>query len=31
VFGALMVVLMVWRPEGLLTRGLLRRFRLSRA
>jgi branched-chain amino acid transport system permease protein len=31
VFGAIMVVLMVWRPEGLLTRGLLRRFRLSRA
>jgi branched-chain amino acid transport system permease protein len=31
VFGALMVLLMVWRPEGLLTRGLLRRFRLGRA
>jgi branched-chain amino acid transport system permease protein len=31
VFGAIMVVLMVWRPEGLLTRDLVRRFRLARA
>ena len=31
VFGAIIVVLMVWRPEGVLTRGLLRRFRLGRA
>ncbi len=27
--GAIIVVLMVWRPEGVLTRGLLRRFRRS--
>jgi branched-chain amino acid transport system permease protein len=29
VLGAIIVVLMVWRPEGVLTRGLLRRFRLG--
>jgi branched-chain amino acid transport system permease protein len=30
-FGAIMVVLMVWWPEGLLTRGALHRMRLRRA
>jgi branched-chain amino acid transport system permease protein len=30
VFGAIMVVLMVWRPDGLLTRRLLHHFRLGR-
>jgi branched-chain amino acid transport system permease protein len=31
VFGAIIVVLMVWRPEGVLTRALLRRFSFGRA
>jgi branched-chain amino acid transport system permease protein len=30
-FGAIMIILMVWRPEGLLTRSAIRRLRLGKA